>query len=82
MKRLLPFLLAFSLAGTARAHEVPKPRVAVQPTETVYVCMSPSSYAYHSSDKCNGLGRCTHEVKTMSAADAQGLGKRACRKCY
>ena len=46
------------------------------------VCMSKTSYAYHRSDRCQGLNRCSHEVKAMSAADAQKLGKRACQKCY
>jgi hypothetical protein len=54
----------------------------VKATEAVYVCMSKSSVAYHSRDNCAGINRCTHEVKTMSAADAQRIGKRACMKCY
>ncbi|MBB4600909.1 hypothetical protein HNQ93_001730 [Hymenobacter luteus] len=48
----------------------------------VFVCMSKSSVAYHSSSSCAGLNRCTHEVRSMSASAAQELGKRACHKCY
>ena len=44
--------------------------------------MSKGSIAYHSSNRCSGLNRCNHEVRSMSAGDAQGLGKRACMKCY
>jgi hypothetical protein len=55
---------------------------AAHPTETVYVCLSKTSYAYHSSDGCNGLNRCTHEVKALREAEAQKLGKRKCLKCY
>lgn len=51
-------------------------------TETVYVCMSKSSVAYHSRGNCAGINRCTHEVKQMSTVEAQKLGKRACQKCY
>ena len=51
-------------------------------SDSVYVCYSGTSVAYHRTSGCNGLGRCTHEVKQMSVADAQSNGKRACRKCY
>ena len=54
----------------------------VVPAATVYVCMSQGSVAYHDSDGCLGLNRCTHTIKTMSEAQARELGKRACRKCY
>ena len=62
----------------------PVPAVAgrVAPAATVYVCMSKGSVAYHDNDNCAGLNRCTHEVRAMSVADAQELGKRACQKCY
>lgn len=82
MKQLLPFLLALSLAGSAHAKHTPSLHAIVRPTETVYVCMSKTSYAYHSSDTCKGLNRCSHEVKQMSAAEAEKLGKRACQKCH
>lgn len=49
---------------------------------TVYACISSGSVAYHSNRRCAGLGRCTHEVKPMTPAYAQQIGKRACRKCY
>ncbi|MDO7884270.1 hypothetical protein [Hymenobacter cheonanensis] len=42
--------------------------------------MSPTSYAYHSSDGCSGLNRCSHPLKAMPTADAEKLGKRACQK--
>ena len=54
----------------------------VVPAGAVYVCMSHGSVAYHDSDRCAGLNRCTHTIKTMSEAQARELGKRACRKCY
>jgi hypothetical protein len=87
MKQLLPTLtLLFALIGVAPAaparpalHQVATP---AQTTETVYLCMSKTSYAYHSSDDCQGLNRCSHEVKSMSADDAQKLGKRTCQKCW
>jgi hypothetical protein len=44
--------------------------------------MSKTSYAYHGSGDCKRLNRCTHEVKAMSAAEAQKLGERKCQKCY
>ena len=93
MKRL-GFLLLLSVSVSARSHSALPTRPVVilfggtqavssaTPTEIVYVCMSKGSVAYHSRGNCAGINSCTHEVKRMSAADAQGLGKRACLKCY
>jgi integrase/recombinase XerD len=36
---------------------------------------------YHTSDHCSGLNRCTHEIKGMSIADAQKMGKTPCHIC-
>lgn len=84
MKRLLThfgLLLALSAAVPASHH--PKPvGITAHTSAAVYVCMSKGSVAYHSSDHCAGLNRCSHEVKAMTADDAAQLGKRACLKCY
>jgi len=77
--------LLLALVGTSPAASPPGRPVLTTPAraaDTVYVCMSPTSYAYHSSDGCSGLNRCSHPLKAMSAADAQKLGKRACKKCW
>lgn len=81
---LLALLLA--LAGTSLAAP-PRPAAPVaaapaRPTATVYVCMSKTSYAYHSSEACNGLNRCSHPLKAMPTVEAEKLGKRACHRCY
>gem|GEM_PF-1093636 len=87
MKYFLPTLtLLLALNGASWAAP-PRPVLALvtrpaQPAATVYVCMSPTSYAYHSSDGCSGLNRCSHPLKAMPTAEAEKLGKRACRKCY
>ena len=89
MKPFLPTLtLLLALAGASLAAP-PRPRPAApvaaapaRPTATVYVCMSKPSSAYHSSDACNGLNRCSHPLKAMPTAEAEKLGKRACHKCY
>ena len=79
--KLLLLLGSLLLASPATSPlSAPAPR-SVR-VETVYVCMSKTSYAYHASSNCSGLNRCTHEVKPMSAAAAQELGKRTCKKCY
>ncbi len=51
-------------------------------TNTIYVCMSKGSVAYHSNRNCSGLAHCKSEVKTMSIADAVKMGKRECHICY
>jgi hypothetical protein len=85
MKKLLSgFALLLALTAAAPiSTTITPPAVASAAAESaVYVCMSKGSVAYHSSDRCAGLNRCTHTVKAMSVGDAQELGKRACQKCY
>jgi hypothetical protein len=78
----LSLLFLLSAAGPAQPRIASTPTATGRPAATVYVCMSNTSYAYHSADNCSGLNRCSHEVKAMSAEAAAKLGKRACRKCY
>lgn len=85
MKKLLGSLALFLSLATVSPAFVPLSAATAKAntTETaVYVCVSKSSVAFHSTDECSGLNRCTHEIKAMSTADAQRMGKRACLKCY
>jgi hypothetical protein len=85
MKRILSgliLLLSLSAAAPVTSHQQQPASRTTHTTETVYVCMSKGSVAYHSSSDCAGLNRCTHEVKSMSAAQATQIGKRACQQCY
>lgn len=51
--------------------------------ETVYVCDSSTSVAYHKTKTCSGLNRCTHEIITVTKTKAiDTYGKRACKICY
>ena len=53
-----------------------------QGDKTVYVCVSTSSVAYHSTQSCKGLSKCTHTIKGMSETDAKNMGKRKCKLCW
>lgn len=86
---LLAFLLILSIASSAQAvhpRQQPTSRrtTATQPVATpkVYVCGGGSAYAYHSSDGCAGLNRCSHGVSAVTVAEAEGMGRRPCKKCY
>lgn len=85
---LLSLLLAVPLLDSAQAahpHHRASHRPAVAPAAAapkVYVCGGGSAYAYHSSDNCAGLNRCTHGVTAMSVAAAETLGRRPCQRCY
>lgn len=50
----------------------------------VYVCVSPTSIAYHKSKNgCKGIQACTHQIIKVSKADAINKYKyRACKICY
>ena len=87
MKNLFRGLvLLLAVAATAPSHSTPivstVPALPAKPTETVYVCMSKSSVAYHAHGQCGGLSHCSHELRPMSAEAAQRLGKRPCRRCH
>lgn len=50
--------------------------------DSVYICYSSTSYAYHSSPNCRGLNRCTHEIIKVSLEDAKNkYNHRPCKIC-
>lgn len=84
---LLTLLLAVPLLAPAQTtqprhrsaqHAATRPAAAPR----VYVCGGGSAYAYHSSDGCSGLNRCSHGVSAVTVAEAEGMGRRLCKKCY
>lgn len=87
MKHLLAILLlVVPTLGPAQTvhprhqatHAAPKPVAAPR----VYVCGGGSAYAYHNSESCAGLNRCSHGVSPVTVAEAEGMGRRPCKKCY
>lgn len=51
--------------------------------ETVYICDSSTSVAYHQTKSCRGLGKCTHEIIAVPKSKAiSTYEKRACKICY
>jgi hypothetical protein len=86
---LLALLLTLSLASPAQTvhphHRATQHQAtAVQPVAgpKVYVYGGNSAYAYHSSDGYTGLNRCSHGVSAVTVAEAEGMGRRPCKKCY
>jgi len=50
--------------------------------DSVYICYSATSYAYHSSPDCRGLNRCTHRLIKVSLEDARNkYNHRPCKLC-
>lgn len=85
MKRLLTLCLAALLLGVhtviIAAPHASYP-VTAKTEDSVYICYSNTSYAYHSSTDCRGLNRCTHKIIKVSKKDAvDKYGKRACKLC-
>jgi len=56
---------------------------SAKPSSTkVYICDSPTAYAYHLDKNCSGLRHCTHGVLTVTKDQAiNGYGRRACKIC-
>jgi hypothetical protein len=86
---LLAFLLHLSLASPAQTlpprYQPASRRTTAMPSVTtpkVYACGGGSAYAYHRSEGCAGLNRCSHGVGAVTVAEAEGMGRRPCKKCY
>lgn len=54
----------------------------VSQSGSVYICMSKNAYAFHKYKTCNGLQRCSKEIKKVSVAQAEKAGYRKCKICY
>ncbi len=71
MKPFLISLLALTLSSAFRTSE-----------NSVYICDTKTSEVYHITKSCNALGRCKHEIITVTKEEAEKkLGKRACKVC-
>ncbi|GAB3637264.1 hypothetical protein GCM10027422_28540 [Hymenobacter arcticus] len=82
---LLAVLLAVPLLSPAqttypRHHATHYPATRPTTAPTVYVCGGGSAYAYHRIDNCAGLNRCTHGVSAVTVPEAEGMGRRPCKK--
>lgn len=50
--------------------------------ETVFICKSGTSYAYHRK-MCSGLRRCTHKIEEVTVREAIAMGNgKPCGYCY
>lgn len=71
-------LLAGSLS--LMSHTIlPSEKVEQSSNRTVYVCMSPNAYAFHTNSNCPLLGRCNYAVRAVTLSKAQQMGRRQCR---
>ena len=56
--------------------------VNIEGDGSVYICTGPKSKAYHRTDRCSGLNRCSGDIVSVSLEKAKQMGRRACKKCY
>lgn len=96
MKKLL-FLASLSLMLAGMPAEIvshnhasqsahihaPQPSAAharATPAATVYICTGEYAKSYHSDRDC-AAGSCKASVKAITQAEAERIGRMACRKC-
>lgn len=49
----------------------------------VYICKGPQSHAYHKTKLCQGLKRCSTDIKAISKTEAtNSLNRDPCSFCY
>lgn len=54
---------------------------AAAPERNVYICNGPKSVAYHLTNECKGLSRCSTNIQEVSENFAIKKGRRLCRIC-
>ncbi len=68
----------------AQLHKTGQDTTRATRTDTlVYACDSNTAKAYHSSQNCRELDRCTHEVAKVTKKEAEEeYGRVPCQVCY
>ena len=51
-------------------------------TANVYICTGPQSKRYHIRSDCRGLENCSKEIKCVTVAYAESIGRTPCGWCY
>lgn len=49
--------------------------------DKVYICTGPQSHAYHVNKDCEGLDRCSREIKAVTLEEAERMHRHPCRFC-
>ena len=49
--------------------------------DSVYVCMSSSSYAFHARISCGALSNCRSVTRKIPVNKARNMGRTACQRC-
>lgn len=48
----------------------------------VYICQGSWSECYHKTKDCEGLERCTTNLREITLEEAKKMGRRPCGYCY
>lgn len=49
--------------------------------EVFYICNGPNAYAYHTSESCRGLNRCSTTLQKINKAQTKEKKRRPCKMC-
>lgn len=53
-----------------------------QSDSIVYICTGPSATAYHKTDRCNGLNKCSGDIKRVTVSEAREKHRHPCKICF
>lgn len=48
----------------------------------VYICTGPNSTRYHKTENCNGLNRCSCNIKKVTIKIAKKMERTPCKICH
>lgn len=81
MRHLLLLLVTITLVACG-GKDKERDKTAEKSEKIVYICTGGSSERYHASDDCRGLCRCKGDIKGITMAEAQDMGRTPCKICY
>lgn len=80
---IIKTLIAVMAFVTLASFDMMPPQCVVSGGETyVYICTGPQSKRYHKTTECKGLERCSKDIKKVTLAHAEDMGRTPCKICY
>lgn len=81
MRQLLLLLVTITLVACGGSKDKERDKTTEKSEKIVYICTGGSSERYHASDDCRGLSRCKGDIKGITIAEAQDMGRTPCKIC-
>jgi hypothetical protein len=79
---IISFLGIIVFSGCSTSKDYNSKRKAKNKETYVFVCKSPTAHAYHKTQNCKGLSKCTHNIVRITEIEAKKQEYNPCKLCY